>query len=72
MRTKDSRRRWESKGISLIIISKCINSQITIFRTIFYAGLLTFYWIGDRGLNWPRIASPSGVKSQPVFLGGQS
>ena len=33
-----------------------------------YAGLLTFFWIGDRGLNWPRIASRSGVTSQPVLV----
>ena len=33
-----------------------------------YAGLLTFCWIGDRGLNWPRIASRSGATSQPVLV----
>ena len=43
-----------------------------LFRTTSYAGLLTFYWIEDRELNWPRIASPSGVTSLPVFLRGQS
>ena len=39
-----------------------------LFRTTSYAGLLTFYWIEDRELNWPRIASPSGVTSLSVFL----
>ena len=36
-----------------------------------YAGLLTFYWIGDRGLNWPRIVSRSGITSQPVLVPGK-
>ena len=43
-----------------------------LFRTTSHAGLLTFYWIEDRELNWVRIASPSGVTSLPVFLRGQS
>ena len=38
----------------------CVNSQIMIFRATSYDGLLTFCWIGDRGLSWPRIVSPSG------------
>ena len=59
-------------SISLITISWCVNFQIKIFRTTSYAGLLTFdKWIGDRGLNWSRIASPNGVTSQLVPLRGQ-
>ena len=38
------------------------------YSELHYAGLLTFYWIGDRGLNWPRIASRSGITSQPVLV----
>ena len=39
----------------------CCSWQITIFQTTSYAWLLTFYWIGDRELKWPRIASPSAI-----------